>query len=178
MAKSKVIEYLLVDGYNIIFAWDNLKILAESSLDHARIKLINILSNFQGYTGQNIIVVFDAHKVNNGKGSIETYNNITVVYTKEKETADNYIERTAKTLSKKYKIKVATSDALEQIIIMGTGALRVSAKGLYREIQESKKEITKTYIQDRPVKNNMLIENLDEETAKILENMRMSKGRE
>lgn len=172
MAKSKVIEYLLVDGYNIIFAWDNLKILAESSLDHARIKLIDILSNFQGYTGKNIIVVFDAHRVNNAKRSVEMFNNITVVYTKEKETADNYIERTAKILSKKYTIRVATSDSLEQVIIMGTGALRVSANELYREIQESKKQINKNYIQDKPIKNNLLIENLDKQTAKILENMR------
>lgn len=178
MAKSKLIEYLLVDGYNIIFAWDNLKTLAQDSLEHARMKIIDILSNYQGYTGQNIIVVFDAHKVNDGKGSIQNYSNITVVYTKEKETADNYIEKSTKALVKNYRVKVATSDAIEQMIIMSSGAYRISAIGLYKEIEASKKQIKTQYIEDRPVKNNMLIDNLDRKTAKLLESMRISKGRE
>ena len=168
-----------MDGYNIIFAWDDVKKLADSSLDHARKRLVDILSNFQGYTDQNIIVVFDAHKVNEGKGSIEVHNNITVVYTKEKETADSYIERVAKVISKKYKVKVATSDAIEQIIVMGSGAELVSSKGLYREIKNLEKRMTKEYIEaSKPVKNNMLINNLDEKTAKMLESMRMGKGSE
>ena len=178
MAKSKIIEYLLIDGYNIIFAWDNLKKLAATSLEHARKRLIEILSDYQGYTEQNTIVVFDAHKVNNGKGCVELYNNITVVYTKEKETADNYIEKTAKSLTKNYKVKVATSDAIEQVIIMGSGAYSLSAMGLYKQIEDSKKQMENYYMQNRAVKNNMLIHNLDKETAKLLESMRLSKGGE
>lgn len=168
-----------MDGYNIIFAWDDIKKLAETSLEHARKRLVDILSNFQGYTSQNIILVFDAHKVNDGKGSIETHNNITVVYTKEKETADSYIEKVAKIISKKYKVKVATSDAVEQVIVMGAGAELVSAKGLHREIKELENRMKRKYIEEaRPVKNNMLINNLDEKTAKLLESMRMGKGSE
>jgi len=177
VAKSKIIEYLLVDGYNIIFAWDDISKIADTSLDHARKKLIDILSNFQGYTKEVIIIVFDAHKVNEGKGSVETHNNITVVYTKEKQTADIYIEKVVKEFTKKYKVRVATSDVVEQIIVMGSGAELVSATGLYREVRSINKRMETRYMRDiKPVKNNMLIDNLDEKTAKLLESMRMGKG--
>ena len=128
-------EYLLVDGYNIIFAWDELKELAKSGLDAARNRLINILCNYQGFRQCNLILVFDAYKVKGNHREIERENNITVVYTKEAETADMYIEKTAHDLSKKYRVRVATSDNIEQIIIMGSGALRISAREFYDEVK-------------------------------------------
>ena len=129
------IEYLLVDGYNIIFAWDELKELAAESLAGARDRLIDIMSNYQGYMGCELILVFDAYKVKQNDGSITKYDNIYVVYTKEAETADMYIEKTTHRLGRKHKVTVATSDALEQLIIMGQGALRMSARGLKDEVE-------------------------------------------
>ncbi|MGN0650092.1 MAG: NYN domain-containing protein [Oscillospiraceae bacterium] len=134
-------EYLLVDGYNIIFAWDELKELAKSGLDAARNRLINILCNYQGFRQCNLILVFDAYKVKGNHREIEKEQNITVVYTKEAETADMYIEKTAHDLSKKYRVRVATSDNIEQIIIMGSGALRVSASEFYDEVKLVEKTI-------------------------------------
>ena len=123
-------EYLLVDGYNVIFAWDDLKALAAVNIDSARDKLIDIMSNYQGYVGCELILVFDAYKVKQNPGSITKHGNIHVVYTKEAETADMYIEKTTHELGRKYKVTVASSDGLEQLIIMGQGALRMSSRGL------------------------------------------------
>ena len=128
-------EYLLVDGYNIIFAWDELKRLAEDSLDHARNELITILCNYQGFKRCNVIVVFDAYKVKGNHGSVEKLHNISVVYTKEAETADTYIERATHELSRKARVRVATSDNMEQIIILGNGAFRISASAFYDEVK-------------------------------------------
>ena len=111
-------EYLLVDGYNVIFAWDDLKALAAVNIDSARDKLIDIMSNYQGYVGCELILVFDAYKVKQNPGSITKHGNIHVVYTKEAETADMYIEKTTHELGRKYKVTVASSDGLEQLIIM------------------------------------------------------------
>ena len=127
-------EYLLVDGYNIIFAWDELKAIARDNLDAARKALCDILCNYQGYKKCEVILVFDAYKVKGGLGSVEKYNNIHVVYTKEAETADAYIERATYDLSKKHRVKVATSDGPEQLIILGHGALRMSASNFYEEV--------------------------------------------
>jgi small GTP-binding protein len=127
-------EYLLVDGYNIIFAWEDLKALAEVNLDSARDRLMDLMCNYQGYTGCELILVFDAYKVKQNPGSIEKFNNIYVVYTKEAETADMYIEKTTHQLGRKYKVTVATSDGLEQLIIMGQGALRLSARNFREEV--------------------------------------------
>ena len=110
-------EYLLVDGYNIIFAWDELKELAKDNLDAARQRLINIMCNYQGVRQCNLILVFDAYKVKGNVGEIEKYHNITIVYTKEAETADMYIEKTTNQLGKDYRVRVATSDGLEQLIL-------------------------------------------------------------
>ena len=165
-------EYLLVDGYNVIHAWPRLRALAENSLDHAREKLLDILSNHQGFTRHEMIVVFDAHKVHGGIGSIEQWGNIRVVYTKEAETADSYIERAAAVLAKHYRVRVATSDGLEQIIIMGRGALRVSVTELIHEIDDVKAHLRERYIDNKPIKKNMLLDNLDSATAEILEKMR------
>lgn len=134
-------EYLLVDGYNVIFSWDNLKKLADSSIDGARNALINILCNYQGYKRCEVIVVFDAYKVKGNHREIEKVNNITVVYTKEAETADMYIEKASLDLAKKHKVRVVTSDALEQVIILGNGALRVSSREFQGEVKSAEENI-------------------------------------
>ena len=134
-------EYLLVDGYNVIFSWDNLKKLADSSIDGARNALINILCNYQGYKRCEVIVVFDAYKVKGNHREIEKVNNITVVYTKEAEIADMYIEKASLDLAKKHKVRVVTSDALEQVIILGNGALRVSSREFQGEVKSAEDNI-------------------------------------
>lgn len=128
-------RYLLVDGYNIIFAWEELKELAEADLGAARTALLDILCNYQGFQRINVIVVFDGYRVKGNPGEDMDYHNIHVVYTKEAETADTYIERVTHEMGKKYRVTVATSDALEQCIIWGNGAIRMSAKELKEEIQ-------------------------------------------
>lgn len=134
-------EYLLVDGYNIIFAWDELKEIAQESLDSARTQLINILCNYQGFRRCELILVFDAYKVKGNPGSVEKVHNINVVYTKEAETADMYIERVTNEIGKKHRVRVATSDGLEQLIIIGHGALRVSAAEFKDEVKRSEEAI-------------------------------------
>lgn len=134
-------EYLLVDGYNVIFAWEHLKDLSERTLDGARHALINILCNYQGYSKCNLILVFDAYKVKGEHREIETVNNISIVYTKEAETADMYIEKTSHKLAANYKVRVVTSDALEQMIILGNGALRVSSRAFLEEVKQAENEI-------------------------------------
>ena len=129
-------EYMLVDGYNIIFAWEDLKKIAQTNLDLARAQLIDRLRNYQGFRQHPVIVVFDAYKVKNNPGSIEHFGDLAVVYTKEAETADMYIERVTHELGKKHKVRVATSDGLEQVIILGHGALRVSAENFLTEVKQ------------------------------------------
>ena len=124
-------DYLLVDGYNIIFAWDELKRIAAENLDAARAELINMMCSYQGCTGYEIIVVFDAYRVKGRHRDVEKYYNISIVYTKESETADSYIERVSHELSQKHRVFVATSDGLEQMIILGNGAMRWTAAELY-----------------------------------------------
>ena len=128
-------KYLLVDGYNIIFAWEELNILAKDNLEAARGKLQDILCNYQGYTGVHLILVFDAYRVKGNPGTVTKYHNIHVIYTKEAETADMFIEKTTKEIAQKHQVVVATSDALEQMIIMGHGAIRLSANGFWDEIE-------------------------------------------
>ncbi len=138
---EKVPEYLLVDGYNIIFSWDELYELSKTSLEAARRRLMDILCNYQGFKQMTLILVFDAYKVEGSVEKVEDYHNIHVVYTKEAETADRYIERTVKNLAKKYNVTVATSDATEQIIIWGSGAFRMSAKELKAEVDAANQRI-------------------------------------
>ena len=133
-------EYLLVDGYNIIFAWDDLKKSAAKSLDLARSQLINRLSSFQGCRGCELIIVFDAYRVKEPE-HIDKAGSVSVVYTKEAETADTYIERTAHQLAKEHRVTVATSDGLEQVIIMGGGARRMSASDLKYEVEASERAV-------------------------------------
>lgn len=135
-------EYVLVDGYNVIFSWDNLKKLSEGSIDTARNALINILCNFQGYRKCELILVFDAYRVP-GNREIEKVNGITIVYTKEAETADMYIEKASYKLAKNNKVRVVTSDGMEQLIILGNGALRVPSSAFYDEVKQAEDEIRK-----------------------------------
>ncbi|MEG1427328.1 MAG: NYN domain-containing protein [Oscillospiraceae bacterium] len=129
-------EYLLVDGYNIIFAWKELSLLAKENLDAARQRLTDILCNYQGYCRCELILVFDAYKVKGNPGETEKLHNITVVYTKEAETADMYIEKVTHRLAKDGCVRVATSDGLEQLIILSHGALRVSAAAFELEVRQ------------------------------------------
>lgn len=135
------IEYLLVDGYNVIFSWDNLKELSKDNIDGARNTLINILCNYQGYKKCEVILVFDAYKVKGNTREVEKVNNINIVYTKEAETADMYIEKVSHKLAKNHKVRVVTSDALEQLIILEGGALRVSSREFLFEIQQAEEDI-------------------------------------
>lgn len=127
-------EYLLVDGYNIIFAWKSLSDVAKDNIDLARTQLINRLINYKAVKGCELIVVFDAYKVKNNPGYLEKINDISVVYTKEAETADTYIEKATHRLSKNHIVRVATSDGMEQLIILGNGALRVPASAFEKEV--------------------------------------------
>ena len=135
-------EYLLVDGYNIIFAWDELTALARQDMPAARGALEDILSNYQGFRKCVVILVFDAYRVKGNPGSVEKKNNIYVVYTKEAETADAYIEKATYDLGKDHRVRVATSDALEQMIILGHGALRLSARAFQAEVEQTQGEIS------------------------------------
>ena len=171
-------HYLLVDGYNVIHAHPELSDVAADSLDGARIKLCDILCEFKALSRYRIIVVFDAHLVAGGTGNVSDYNNIKIVFTKEAETADRYIEQAAYILSKEKKrdrITVATSDVLEQLIILGQGAGRVSAADLWTEIENTKSQMRKRHIENTPIKKNPLSGLLDKKTAAKLEAMRYGK---
>ena len=168
-------QYLLVDGYNIIFAWDFLKELSEVNLEAARGKLMDILCNYQGFTGFTLIVVFDAYKVKGNPGEVFKYHNIHVVYTKEAETADQYIEKTTHELGHKHRVIVATSDSLEQVIVMGQGARRLSVADFLEEVERAEKEIRRINEERRHNGKNYLLENTDDETAELLENVRLGK---
>ena len=166
-------EYLLVDGYNIIFAWEDLKELAVSNIDGAREKLMDILCNYQGFKKCTLILVFDAYKVKGNPGSVETYHNIHVVYTKEAETADQYIEKTVHEIGRKYRVTVATSDQLEQVIILGQGGRRMSARELLEDVIEVRQQIRETAREKRSSEKNYLFDHLDEETAARMERIRL-----
>lgn len=141
-------DFLLVDGYNILFAWDELKELARTSLDAARHVLMNLLCNYQGYRGCTLILVFDAYKVPQGLGSVEKYHNIHIVYTRQAETADQYIERLSFELRGRRRVRVATSDNLEQLIILGHGAERISAQHFHDEVYTAQAEIERILAQN------------------------------
>ncbi len=166
-------EYLLVDGYNIIFAWEDLKELAAANIDGAREKLMDILCNYQGFKKSTLILVFDAYKVKGNPGSVETYHNIHVVYTKEAETADQYIEKTVHEIGRKYRVTVATSDQLEQVIILGQGGQRMSARELLEDVIEVSHQIRETARQKSSSEKNYLFDHLDEETAARMERIRL-----
>lgn len=174
-AKAGTEEYLLVDGYNIIFSWEELKELSERDIGAARGKLADILSNYQGFRKCTLILVYDAYKVEGNPGEVLKYHNIYIVYTKEAETADQYIEKTVRRIAKNADVTVATSDGLEQVIIMGQGAQRMSAPGLKEEVELALKELRGEHLGRQVNLKNYLLDYLDEETAKQMEEIRLGK---
>lgn len=173
--KKEEKEYLLVDGYNIIFAWEDLNELAKVNIEAARSKLMDILCNYQGYKKCTLILVFDAYKVEGNQGSVQKYHNIHVVYTKEAETADQYIEKTVHEIGRKYHVTVATSDAMEQVIILGQGASRMSAKNLLDEVRQMKEEIRELYIAKQKKSGTYLFDSLPKEWEEFMEDVRLGK---
>ena len=168
-------DYLLVDGYNIIFAWEELSELAEDNLDGARGRLMDILSNYQGYRKMTLILVFDAYKVRGGLGSVSTYHNIHVVYTKEAETADQYIEKVTHEIGRKHRVTVATSDGLEQMIIMGQGAKRMSAAELKEEIMSTNQELRELILNRKTADKQYLFDEVPKDLAEHIEEVRLGK---
>ena len=171
--KEKLPEYFLVDGYNVIFAWEELSDLAKVSIAGAREKLQDIMCNYQGFRKCNLILVFDAYRVEGHEEEIVPYHNIHVVYTKEAETADSYIERTAHQIGRKYQVTVATSDGLEQIIIRGQGCAMMSARELKEEMNRINQEIRRDYVEQFPGSKNYLFDYLPEDLQKHLQDVRM-----
>ena len=173
MAKKKYKSYLIVDGYNIINAWDRLKEISKEDLESAREKLIHYIIEYAQYTGKKAIIVFDAYNVKNSTEKRENRKYITIVYTKEHQTADSYIEKYISTLSKYDKIQVATSDYAEQQIILGKGATRISARELKLYLDETLTKIKeKQRDSERKIQRNFLEDRLDDITLSKLENIR------
>lgn len=164
--------YLLVDGYNIIFAWEELKQLAEDNIMSARDRLMDILSDYQGFRKMTLILVFDAYKVEGNPGTIFKYHNIYVVYTKEAETADQYIEKTVHKIGRRHHVTVATSDALEQVIILGQGGHRISAQGLQNEILLAKQELREEHLEKTSKGKRYLFDGASDEMTEYVDRMR------
>ncbi len=168
-------EYLLVDGYNVIFAWDELNDLAKTDVSAARGALMDILCNYQGYRKCTTIVVFDAYKVPGSIGEVFKYHNINVVYTKEAELADYYIEKLAHEIGRKRNVTVVTSDGLEQLIITGQGCSLISSREFRKEVERVngliRRETEKHKVKDK----NYLLSYADEELQEYLEELRLGK---
>ena len=173
--EEPVEEYLLVDGYNILYAWDELRELMKVTLDGARHRLMDMLCNYQGYRKYNLIVVFDAYKVAGGVGSAQDYHNIHVVYTKEAETADQYIEKFAHDMGKKHRVTVATSDGLEQVIIRSQGCLLRSANDLEEDMERVSRQIEEDRGNLVKPGKNYLFAGVEQELAEYLEQVRLGK---
>ena len=173
--KEQMEEYLLVDGYNVIFAWEDLKELAKVNIEGARNKLMDVLCNYQGFKKCNLILVFDAYKVQGQELGVQKYHNIYVVYTKEAETADQYIEKVVHEIGRKYHVTVATSDNVEQVVTLGQGGKLLSARELRTEVEEVQRQIREEYL-NRPQKGkNYLFDYLDEEISGQMEEVRLGK---
>lgn len=173
--KEQMEEYLLVDGYNVIFAWEDLKELAKVNIEGARNKLMDVLCNYQGFKKCNLILVFDAYKVQGQELGVQKYHNIYVVYTKEAETADQYIEKVVHEIGRKYHVTVATSDNVEQVVTLGQGGKLLSARELRMEVEEVQRQIREEYL-NRPQKGkNYLFDYLDEEISGQMEEVRLGK---
>ena len=173
--KDQMEEYLLVDGYNVIFAWEDLKELAKVNIEGARNKLMDVLCNYQGFKKCNLILVFDAYKVQGQELGVQKYHNIYVVYTKEAETADQYIEKVVHEIGRKYHVTVATSDNVEQVVTLGQGGKLLSARDLRTEVEEVQRQIREEYL-NRPQKGkNYLFDYLDEEISGQMEEVRLGK---
>ena len=176
--EEDVQEYLLVDGYNVIFAWEELKELAKVSIEAARDKLMDILCNYQGYKKCVLILVFDAYKVEGYTLEIQKYHNIHVVYTKEAETADQYIEKVVHHIGRKYHVTVVTSDGVEQVITMGQGGTRISSRDFLEEIEYTKKLIAEDNEKQRVSDRNYLFDHADEEFVQKMEDIRLGRKSE
>lgn len=173
--KDQMEKYLLVDGYNVIFAWEDLKELAKVNIEGARNKLMDVLCNYQGFKKCNLILVFDAYKVQGQELGVQKYHNIYVVYTKEAETADQYIEKVVHEIGRKYHVTVATSDNVEQVVTLGQGGKLLSARELRTEVEEVQRQIREEYL-NRPQKGkNYLFDYLDEEISGQMEEVRLGK---
>lgn len=171
--KRKINHYLIIDGYNIINAWDDLKQIAQNDLDGAREKLIDTIIDYAEFSGQKAIIVFDAYNVKNSLEKVENRKYITVVYTKEHQTADSYIEKFISTLSRYDDVKVATNDYAEQQIVLGKGATRVSSRELKMDLDSAKSKIRENNSSmKKKIQRNWLEERLDKETLSKLENIR------
>jgi len=167
-------EYLIIDGYNVINAWDDIFDLKNDSLEECRLKLLNMVSNYQGYNKNLMIVVFDAHLAKGSQGKIEIFDNLTVVFTRENETADNYIERFVHKLGNTNIIRVVTSDYLEQTIVLSNGGIRMAPRELKEEIYKANRSMG---LAAKPVTNkaNTIMSNLKPELLEELEKIRRSK---
>ena len=173
-------DYLLVDGYNIIFAWDELRELAEMNIDGARYRLMDLMSNYQGTRKGTLILVFDAYKVAGNTGEDIRYHNIHVIYTKEAETADQYIEKLAHQMGRKNRVTVATSDGLEQLIIRGQGCMLLSAEDLKEDVERARRMVEEERAKLSGKGKNYLLSHADQDTRSYLEEMRLGteKGQE
>jgi predicted RNA-binding protein with PIN domain len=168
-SRKKPKEYLFVDGYNIINSWGKLKELSKLNLEVAREELIEIMSEYQTYSGIKIIIVFDAHLVKGNSGTMGKVKGVEIVYTKENETADQYIEKVLDEIGRIERVRVATSDWMEQQIILGRGGTRISARELEMEILDQKRTINRKNKKES-LKGEILMGRLDEETLKKLDN--------
>lgn len=169
-------DVLLVDGYNVIFAWEREENFTAEGLTAARQALMDILSNYAGLTGETVILVFDAYRVKNYPGEVQKYNNIYVVYTREAETADQYIEKTAAQIPKNRRVTVASSDGIVQVIILGAGAVRMSAAGLLARVQEENRRMRQEYTDKDTSIRHTLFDGVPEEMAEHLERMRLAEN--
>lgn len=164
---------MIIDGYNIINAWDDLKEISKYSLEDSRERLIHYIIDYTQFTGKKAIIVFDAYNIKNSKEKVENRKHITIVYTKEFQTADSYIEKFINTLSKYDEVKVVTNDYAEQQIVLGKGASRVSARELKLDLDNAKERIReRTSSQQKKIQRNFLEDRLDKETLSKLENIR------
>ncbi|SCI47341.1 MULTISPECIES: NYN domain-containing protein [unclassified Romboutsia] len=171
--RKKTNSYLIIDGYNIINAWDDLKEISKYSLEDSREKLIHYIIDYAEFTGKKAIIVFDAYNIKNSKEKVENRKHITIVYTKELQTADSYIEKFISTLSKYDEVKVVTNDYAEQQIVLGKGASRVSARELKLDLDVAKERIKeRANSQQKKIQRNFLEDRLDKETLSKLENIR------
>ncbi len=171
-------KVLLVDGYNLIFDWDELRALAEENMDAARGRLEEMLCEYQGYTGETVIVVFDAYRVADHETEAKPYKNIYVVFTKTAETADQYIEKLSIEMKGKYQVMVATSDGVEQVIVRGQGAQIVTASGFYEKLVRMKQEIRKEHLSKGPSVRNYLIDNVSPDVAQYITSARLDEPKE
>lgn len=165
-------EVLLVDGYNIIHAWPELKKIAMDSLEDARYALLEIMLDFQGYSNYKIIIVFDAYMIAGGLEKKEIIGKVEVVFTRENETADHYIERWAHEAPKNVVVMVATSDSLQQTIVLSRGAIRISARELWDQVKSIRHETGKNYLDKPQLKSNYLVDGISPEIVAILEQWR------